>query len=140
MDIQNKYCINCGADYRYQASGEPSSVYGRNREYCPECDSAIKSSLSKIEKKTKLIWKDAKDEMSLDNLFKGLHPHWKILGLRQVYPETYREDLKEHSESGEIRKDGITYYYSYFPSDKENAVIKKKVRINIETGQVIDYK
>jgi hypothetical protein len=135
MDIQNKYCINCGENYRYQASGNPVLSYlGQNKDYCPECSFAISSSLSKIEKKTEVVWIDT-DEITVDELMK----HDLSLGYTcRVYIELFDPETEEHSTTSECIVNNTIYWYRFYPSKKSEAIIKKKVRKCLRTGKILD--
>ena len=57
--IYNTYCINCGAEYTFQASGSWSLNYPEkfnDEDYCPECKEAILRALNSISQKTEIKW------------------------------------------------------------------------------------
>jgi len=89
MRICIQYCKNCGAEYKWQASGsnwEVDRTYN-DHEYCPECKKAIIEALVKIPKKSELKW-ILTDLIDFDTLLE-----WEKLENQEVQ-ERYEEKLK----------------------------------------------
>jgi len=142
MDIQNRYCENCGIDYRFQASGTIDQGFKTTIRHCADCHSAMGEALSKIEIKSLVTWVKVND-INIDDLIQHNEklikdrPKNSFPLLQRVYPEISNRDMTEQSITNEIRYNGATYWYTYFPSKKEQANINKKVRIDCKTGKVI---
>jgi len=145
MRICITYCKNCGAEYHWQASGPYNALdipkEYQDSEYCPECKKAIVEVLSKIEKKTKITYKET-DEITLDDLLniekkEDEERYKKGFYCKQIFANLYDTEVGEHSQSGEVKYNKKTYHYFYFPSRKNEASITKKVRIDIKTDNII---
>jgi hypothetical protein len=154
------YCINCGDQYTFYKSGNYFPKYNDD-QYCPVCkeayDNAIHNALSVIPKKSKTIWIET-NEVNLDTILKWekdiVDKHKKkeeemrekgmpIFPLmKKVYANMWDQETNEHSCSGSINTpEGIEkriYSYFYWPSKKQEAVIKVHVRVNME-GKILEY-
>ncbi|MCK9415853.1 hypothetical protein M0Q97_04265 [Candidatus Dojkabacteria bacterium] len=140
MKICITYCKNCGAEYKWQASGSYNALDIPNEyqdsEYCPECKKTIIEALSKIEKKTEITYIKT-DEITLDKLLDIEKENLRKNPCRRIFANLYDTKANEHSESGEVKYDGKTYHYFYFPSRKNETKITKKVRLDIKTNNII---
>jgi len=58
MDIQIKYCLQCGIQYEYQASGEGCFDQKVSSEYCERCNAIAKPIIEESKKKLISALKD----------------------------------------------------------------------------------
>ena len=148
------YCINCGAKYEWQASGSYEALDTprelQDKDYCPECKGAINDALSKIEKKTKIDYQ-LTDEITLEQLLKeksarlerqkgGLYMERIFPYMERIFPTLWSQERNEHQRAGVETINGREYFYSYWPSMAEPPKITVKVRVEIKTGKIIDYR
>lgn len=150
MRTSINYCINCGDQYKFQWSGNYDAVPEipkeyRNEYYCPECQKAIFEALKPIEKKSEITWIDCTDLSLLDDLeseFKIIHQTPKDGSfplMKRVFMSPFNTTLNEHKRIEEVKYKGRTYVYSYYPSERNNALINTKVRVSLKTKEILEY-
>lgn len=154
------YCVNCGDQYTYWRSGYRLPKYNLP-EYCPTCEEArkeaIQKALSVIPKKSKVISLET-NEVDLDTLLKWEQDFFEkdkkyqqemrekgtpvFPTMKRVSFNLYDSKNNEYSLSGYVTgvgdKEGRHYFYSYFPSRKNEAKITVSVRVDME-GKIIEY-
>lgn len=156
-------CKHCGTEYEYQFSGSWDAIdvprEYRDREYCPECMQAVVGALKAIPRK--FAYKDVEtDEVDLDTLLrwekedrdeheqkmKDFEVQGKVLlpksvrifaGLRNL--ETGEHDIIREVIGREDKK-GRIYIYCYWSSDKSKQRITVERRVNLLTGELLQYK
>jgi hypothetical protein len=147
-----RYCKNCGAHYTWQGSGKyclSTPKEFNDRDYCPECKKAIIESLAKIEKKTIIdhIYTTEVTPNELLNEYEKIKKQeseqlkynpYQFPKIRRVFASCYDDNLKESSVTKEVLFNEKLYYITYFPSKLDDAVITKKVRINVITNEVVE--
>jgi|TARA_Y100000310_G_scaffold130972_1_gene130187 hypothetical protein len=132
------YCIHCGVEYYYQASGwHPPK--NNDPKYCPDCKDSIMDTLSKIPVKfdRRLVeTDDLTKEQALEILkkydeeLKGKREDGIIVGTR-VLASLVNQKTGEQSIDRIFNYNGNEYYIHYWESEPDNYEIKKKVRWDI---------
>jgi len=158
MRVYFNYCVNCGAKYKYQASGSTWVVDEKynDHEYCPECKKAILEALDKIPKKSELKWIDT-DLVDLDTLlewekleneeilieYNGKEWAQKFPVMKRVFTTIWDPLSDEHSKTFQVNgredhKDKL-FCASYWPKSKKVISIRTYVRQDMD-GNLIKYK
>ena len=139
MKVCLNFCKNCGAEYRYQASGSHWSLDTPKEyndfDYCPECKKVIVDVLVKIPKKTEIRCIDTND-FTLDELLLKQEEYNNTLKLQQngfpttqqIFLSVTKADLSDITTTKKININNIDYYYTYWKKSKEVISIKKEVR------------
>lgn len=159
MRIVINECTHCGIEYRWQASGSNTPGPYNDHEYCEECKEALVKALAAIPKK--FAYKSIKtDEVSLDTILnweKEIIEEHRIKMekadldgivmfplIRRVFANMYDTINKEYSCSGAVagRHEfvGREYNYHYWPSKINEAVVSVTKRVNLITGEILEYK
>ena len=160
MRICINYCINCGAEYDWQASGNEwyvgHPIIYNDREYCPDCKKSIIDALALIPIKSVKTWIDT-DLIDLKTLLEW-EKQWKdeekaellrngnlLPRMQRVFSGLYSMDRNEHSKSGQVKgrnehSDKIFGYF-YWPSTMEMGEHRITVlaRMNATDGNLIKY-
>jgi len=150
MRTQITYCKNCGQVYNFQGSGHGADLYN-DHEYCPKCKEAITLALNKIPIKTVVKWiathlvtLEQLEQFEIDNNSeylknnKGGFPR-----VMRVFPETFNVELNEGTITREVygrnEHHDKVFVYHYYPSKKEDVVIRVKARVNVKDNIIIRY-
>lgn len=151
MRIGIVYCKNCGAQYKWQASGnywtlDTPEEYN-DGEYCSECKKAIIDALAPIEKKSIIKWikTDVVDLETLKRWEKEMLEERKVYAggfpyMRRVFPSLLNTETGEcskdiHIQGREDYKDKF-FHCTYW----ENKVmsITTKVRMDMDDN-ILEY-
>lgn len=141
MYIQNKFCKNCGAPYQYQASGEPMFGPFNNHVYCPECQQLIVEVLAKVEKKTEIKW--IVSDVTLDKIIEIDNKQGprikKVMVTRTKLDGEQERFINVRIPVYQSKPDAPYGEYQcwYYESERDNAKVYVKVRIDLKTKKVI---
>jgi len=161
MKIAIHYCINCGERYMFQWSGNYDAIPDvpkeyRDKDYCPECKKAIVDALTPITKKSEIKWLPT-TEVDIDTLLKWEEElrekqiaednanstnHPVFPRGRRVWAGLYNTDIKENSRQEQVMnpENRRLYFYRFYPSKKNEAVITVQARVKFGTNEIIDYR
>jgi hypothetical protein len=152
MTIYIVECHHCGTEYKYQGSGSYEALDTpralQDAKYCSDCKKAINDALSIISKKFEYRYVHT-NEVTLDTLILWDQLNREDMINKFLFPQIMRV-FPTCSLNGEyqiarevIGRDefkGRYYYYSYWPSDKDNPIIKVEKRINLLTNEPVGYR
>jgi hypothetical protein len=160
MRISINECKHCGVEYRCQWSGPSMPGPYNDRDYCEGCKKAIVDALNAIPKKfgyqfvetkevsiqTILQWEEDDREEARKKALEAQNSG-EFLGfpmIRRVFASLMDAKTGEMSKSGAIKGrgefSGRSYHYSYFPSKIEEGRVTVEKKVNLETGQELEYK
>lgn len=155
MIITIHYCINCGAQYHFQWSGNYDAVdipkEYRDKDYCPECKKAIVEALAPIQKKTEIKWLPT-TEVTLQQLL----DHEKLVReermaaqenqtgfafplMERVFAHLTNFETGESSCDAIVKMNGKEYAYHYWKSHPEDAKITVKARVHFGSTDIVAY-
>jgi len=151
-------CIHCGTQYTHQCSGSYDAVDTpreyRDKDYCPDCKKVIFEALSNIPKKFEYKFV-VTDEVNLETLLRwekeeiedakkiGSH-EWLLPKAKRIFASVMNQEMTETMKTEQVigreDKKGRRYIYSYWPSKPNECRITVEKKVNLITGEELNYK